>query len=138
MADPPQHTAWPRLWSLLPTFTPQIIVDGRGGGNQHHIVLPACFATPVLPPPRTYDPQKYIPDCCNAIWAVLEEMAKTTPHGPKRRRLEQTTDVMEKVRVCGGVGGRWGGLRHDGPFAHRTSRATMGFTLTFLGWPGSC
>ena len=41
--------------------------------------------------------QKYIPDCCNAIWAVLEEMAKTAPHGPKRRRLEQESDVMEKV-----------------------------------------
>ena len=107
MADPPQCTAWPGLGSpALPS--PKEL--SRAGEGTAYILLPTCFATPVLrpPPPAHIRPaQKYIPDCCNAIWAVLEEMAKTTPHGPKRRRLEQATDVMEKVRVC--VGGGWAG-----------------------------
>lgn len=41
--------------------------------------------------------QKYIPDCCNAIWAVLEAMAGAVPRGPKRQRVEGQTDVISKV-----------------------------------------
>lgn len=42
--------------------------------------------------------QKYIPNCCNAIWAVLEDMAGSQPRAPKRQKLEESSDVIEKVR----------------------------------------
>ena len=52
--------------------------------------------------------QKYIPDCCNAIWAVLEAMAGAVPRGPKRQRVEGQTDVISKVRGRLGTSGGGG------------------------------
>jgi hypothetical protein len=47
---------------------------------------------------------KYIPNCCDALWAVLEKMAAAQPGGPKRRRLEAGNGLLAKVRVEGGCG----------------------------------
>ena len=48
---------------------------------------------------RKINLQKYVPNACNAIWTVLEDMvAGSGPHGSKRRRLESSTDLMERVR----------------------------------------
>jgi hypothetical protein len=48
---------------------------------------------------------KYIPNAAGAIWTVLSNMAATQPHGPKRRRLQEQSDVLaqvqrKEVRAC--------------------------------------
>ncbi|KAG1652179.1 hypothetical protein FOA52_004801 [Chlamydomonas sp. UWO 241] len=43
--------------------------------------------------------QKYIPDACNAIWGVLQDMAESEPRGPKRRAVQAHTDVMTRVQA---------------------------------------
>eukprot|EP00878_Enallax_costatus_P004292 GHUV01004523.1.p1 GENE.GHUV01004523.1~~GHUV01004523.1.p1 ORF type:complete len:513 (+),score=171.62 GHUV01004523.1:484-2022(+) len=40
---------------------------------------------------------KYIPDAARAIFSVLEKMAESEPRGPKRRRLQQQTDILQQV-----------------------------------------
>ena len=44
--------------------------------------------------------QKYIPNCCNAIFAVLEDMAagQDMGHGPKRRRMQDVHDIIQEVQ----------------------------------------
>jgi hypothetical protein len=41
---------------------------------------------------------KYIPNAAGAIWTVLSNMAATQPHGPKRRRLQDQSDVLAQVQ----------------------------------------
>lgn len=40
---------------------------------------------------------KYIPDAARAIFSVLEKMSESDPRGPKRRRLQQQTDILQQV-----------------------------------------
>lgn len=40
---------------------------------------------------------KYIPDAAGAIFTVLQKMAGTAARGPKRRRLQEASNVLQQV-----------------------------------------
>jgi hypothetical protein len=40
---------------------------------------------------------KYIPDAAGAIFTVLAAMAGSNPRGPKRRRLQEASNVLQQV-----------------------------------------
>mmetsp|Transcript_2968 Transcript_2968/g.8357 ORF Transcript_2968/g.8357 Transcript_2968/m.8357 type:complete len:148 (+) Transcript_2968:278-721(+) len=42
--------------------------------------------------------EKYIPSAATAIFAVLDTMADNEARGPKRRRLESSTQLLQDVR----------------------------------------
>lgn len=40
---------------------------------------------------------KYIPDAAGAIFTVLAAMAGSDPRGPKRRRLQDSSNLLQQV-----------------------------------------